>query len=123
MEIYFRTRHRRKWRVSGSWAGGGRYVSTCNPRSALSNAKNQRYEKERKWIYEAHPFWCTGFTFWDLHKEAPDLFLHLSRSDLVIFKGDLNHRKASFTSLLTSHPTLTRFIAYLRLCGSSQYHL
>lgn len=44
-------------------------------------------------MYEQHPFWCTGFTFWELHNEAPDLFLHLSRADLVIFKGDLNHRK------------------------------
>lgn len=56
----------------------------------------QRYEEEGKWVYEQHPFWCTGYTFWDLHKEAPDLFLNLSKSDLVIFKGDLNHRKASW---------------------------
>lgn len=47
-------------------------------------------------MYEQHPFWCTGYTFWDLHSEAPDLFLHLSRSDLVIFKGDLNHRKLTY---------------------------
>ncbi len=47
-------------------------------------------------MYEQHPFWCTGYTFWDLHSEAPDLFLHLSRSDLVFFKGDLNHRKLTY---------------------------
>jgi len=47
-------------------------------------------------VYEQHPFWCTGYTFWDLHSEAPDLFLHLSRSDLVLFKGDLNHRKLTY---------------------------
>ncbi|KAF7794852.1 hypothetical protein EIP86_005994 [Pleurotus ostreatoroseus] len=56
----------------------------------------KQYEQEGKWIYEAHPFWCTGYTFWDLHNEAPDLFLHLSHSDLVIFKGDLNHRKLTY---------------------------
>ncbi|KAK7063995.1 DUF89 domain-containing protein [Favolaschia claudopus] len=56
----------------------------------------KQYEKEGKWIYEQHPFWCTGYTFWDLHSEAPDLFLHLSRSDLVFFKGDLNHRKLTY---------------------------
>ncbi|KAI9057000.1 DUF89-domain-containing protein [Trametes sanguinea] len=56
----------------------------------------KEYEKSGKWIYEQHPFWCTGFTFWELHNEAPDLFLHLSRSDLVIFKGDLNHRKLTY---------------------------
>jgi hypothetical protein len=56
----------------------------------------QEYEKQGKWVYEQHPFWCTGFTYWDLHSEAPDLFLHLSKSDLVIFKGDLNHRKLTY---------------------------
>ena len=54
----------------------------------LSNVPDpmQQYEKEGKWVYEQHPFWCTGYTYWDLHSEAPDLFLHLSKSDLVIFK-------------------------------------
>jgi len=47
-------------------------------------------------VYEQHPFWCTGYTFWDLPTEAPDLFQHLSGSDLVIFKGDLNHRKLAY---------------------------
>ncbi|KAJ2914773.1 hypothetical protein MD484_g5633, partial [Candolleomyces efflorescens] len=56
----------------------------------------KQYEQEGKWIYEQHPFWCTGHTYWDLHSEAPDLFLHLSKSDLVIFKGDLNHRKLTY---------------------------
>ena len=56
----------------------------------------QQYERDGRWVYEQHPFWCTGYTFWDLHSEAPDLFLHLSRSDLVFFKGDLNHRKLTY---------------------------
>jgi len=56
----------------------------------------KQYEREGKWVYEQHPFWCTGYTFWELHGEAPDLFLHLSRSDLVYFKGDLNHRKLTY---------------------------
>jgi hypothetical protein len=50
------------------------------------------YENEGQWIYEQHPFWCTGYSFWSLPSEAPDLFLHLSESDCVYFKGDLNHR-------------------------------
>lgn len=56
----------------------------------------KQYEKEGKWKYEQHPFWCTGFSFWDLNNEAPDLFQYLSESDLVIFKGDLNHRKLTY---------------------------
>ncbi|KIK95348.1 hypothetical protein PAXRUDRAFT_827110 [Paxillus rubicundulus Ve08.2h10] len=59
-------------------------------------ARWKQYEKDGRWVYEQHPFWCTGYTFWDLHSEAPDLFLHLSRSDLVFFKGDLNHRKLTY---------------------------
>lgn len=54
------------------------------------------YEKEGRWVYESHPFWITGYTFWELKNEAPDLFLHLADSDLVIFKGDLNHRKLTY---------------------------
>ncbi|BGP43354.1 Hairy/enhancer-of-split with YRPW motif protein 2 [Rhodotorula kratochvilovae] len=44
----------------------------------------------------AHQYWVTGYTFWNLADEAPDLFLHLSESDLVVFKGDLNHRKLTY---------------------------
>lgn len=54
------------------------------------------YEQTGQWVYEQHPFWCTGYTFWSLPSEAPDLFQHLADSDLVIFKGDLNHRKLTY---------------------------
>ncbi|KAK7058502.1 Hairy/enhancer-of-split with YRPW motif protein 2 [Paramarasmius palmivorus] len=53
-------------------------------------ARWKQYEKEGKWVYEQHPFWCTGYTYWDLHGEAP------GKSDLVYFKGDLNHRKLTY---------------------------
>ncbi|KAM0747738.1 DUF89-domain-containing protein [Meredithblackwellia eburnea MCA 4105] len=56
----------------------------------------KQYVKEGKFVYEQHAFWITGFAFWHLKSEAPDLFLHLSESDLVIFKGDLNHRKLTY---------------------------
>ncbi|KAK0554610.1 Hairy/enhancer-of-split with YRPW motif protein 2 [Tilletia horrida] len=56
----------------------------------------KNYERKGQFVYEQHPFWCTGYTFWSLPAEAPDLFLHLAGSDLVIFKGDLNHRKLTY---------------------------
>lgn len=56
----------------------------------------KKYENTGVWVYEQHPFWCTGYTFWSINNEAPDLFLHLADSDLVIFKGDLNHRKLTY---------------------------
>lgn len=56
----------------------------------------KQYEQEGKFIYEQHSFWCTGYTFWSIAEESPDLFLHLSESNLVIFKGDLNHRKLTY---------------------------
>ncbi|GAA6007412.1 hypothetical protein JCM11491_004154 [Sporobolomyces phaffii] len=56
----------------------------------------KEYVKKGEWVYEEHPFWISGYTFWELKSEAPDLFLHLADSDLVIFKGDLNHRKLTY---------------------------
>ncbi|GAA5881656.1 hypothetical protein JCM16303_005530 [Sporobolomyces ruberrimus] len=56
----------------------------------------KEYVKKGEWVYEEHPFWISGYTFWELKREAPDLFLHLADSDLVIFKGDLNHRKLTY---------------------------
>ncbi|TFK77431.1 DUF89-domain-containing protein [Pluteus cervinus] len=76
----------------------------------------KQYEQEGKWVYEQHPFWCTGYTFWELHAEAPDLFLHLSHSDLVIFKGDLNHRKLAYDC---AAPASTPFDAAIGPMASS----
>lgn len=56
----------------------------------------KQYEEEGKWVYEQHAFWCSGYTFWSIADEAPDLFQELESSDLVIFKGDLNHRKLTY---------------------------
>lgn len=66
----------------------------------------KQFEKEGKFKYEQHPFWCTGYTFWELPKEAPDVFLNLAQSDLVIYKGDLNHRKLTYDC---QHPFTASF--------------
>ncbi|KAG8843294.1 hypothetical protein FRB91_003469 [Serendipita sp. 411] len=53
------------------------------------------YRSAGRLVFEDHPFWSTGYTFWDLPIQAPDLFrqLSLSNSHLVLFKGELNYRK------------------------------
>lgn len=99
----------------------------------------KQYEREGKWVYEQHPFWITGWTFWDLKTEAPDLFIHLANADLVIFKvrhfvpfdfgglfadafvqGDLNHRSWFF--LLGSKRTiLTVFVQNSRTTATRRW--
>ncbi|KAG8830214.1 hypothetical protein FRC17_005172 [Serendipita sp. 399] len=56
------------------------------------------YRSAGKLVFEDHPFWSTGYTFWELPIQAPDLFRRLSRlhSRLVLFKGELNHRKLTY---------------------------
>ncbi|KAM5532692.1 hypothetical protein V8D89_013661 [Ganoderma adspersum] len=38
-------------------------------------------------------FWTSPFPYWNMKELAPELHAHLSESNLVIFKGDLNFRK------------------------------
>ena len=44
-------------------------------------------------IIRPNVFWTTGYSYWNLPTHAPALFEDLKRSELVIFKGDLNYRK------------------------------
>lgn len=61
---------------------------------ALKNFSNtlNNYYKLGKIQVQSHPFWTTDANFWDILKEK-DLFAELQKSDLIIFKGDLNYRK------------------------------
>ncbi|KAF8623299.1 hypothetical protein AX17_007471 [Amanita inopinata Kibby_2008] len=42
---------------------------------------------------ELAAFWTSPHPYWDLKSHSPALFDELKRSDLVVFKGDLNYRK------------------------------
>ncbi|KAG5338110.1 hypothetical protein C0989_008243 [Termitomyces sp. Mn162] len=41
----------------------------------------------------AAEFWTSPWPYWSMEFHAPELFESLKKSDLVIFKGDLNYRK------------------------------
>ncbi|KAG6828033.1 hypothetical protein H0H92_009570 [Tricholoma furcatifolium] len=41
----------------------------------------------------AAEFWTSPWPYWNMDQHAPELFETLKKSDLVIFKGDLNYRK------------------------------
>ena len=38
-------------------------------------------------------FWTTQYAYQDLPAVAPQVLAELQKSDLVVFKGDLNYRK------------------------------
>lgn len=56
----------------------------------------QKYVQDGKLVIQSHKFWCYGLSYWYLKSTAPDLYEDLSKSDLIIFKGDLNFRKLVF---------------------------
>nr|KAJ3421999.1 hypothetical protein HK105_001561 [Polyrhizophydium stewartii] len=47
-----------------------------------------------RWVLRFDPFWTTPFPFWRMPERAPALLKQLSDAQLVMFKGDLNYRKA-----------------------------
>ncbi|KAJ8127298.1 hypothetical protein O1611_g6340 [Lasiodiplodia mahajangana] len=63
--------------------------------------------------YKAHSFWTTQHGFARMPEHAPDLWAQLGRSDLVIFKGDLNYRKLVMDGLWPCTTTFQRAIGKL----------
>ncbi|KAK6454816.1 Ty3 transposition effector [Scheffersomyces xylosifermentans] len=51
-----------------------------------------KYVKSNKIVIDSHRFWTLDYNFWYI-PEFKDLYETLSKSDLIIFKGDLNYRK------------------------------
>lgn len=50
----------------------------------------KQYEQEGKWVYQQHPFWCTGYTFVSRDHLPPMVMdlgpvLAVSLSDLALF--------------------------------------
>lgn len=49
--------------------------------------------RDGSFVVTDHPFWTTSFEYAAMESVASDLYNILSKSYLVIFKGDLNYRK------------------------------
>ncbi|KAG1177182.1 hypothetical protein G6F36_010855 [Rhizopus arrhizus] len=56
----------------------------------------QQYVKNNQLEIVSDDFWCSGLSYWYMKSHAPQLFESMKKSDLVIYKGDLNYRKLCF---------------------------
>lgn len=64
--------------------------------SEIAKQMSQRWSKflnDSKWELKSHLFWTTPYVYPEMQRIAPDLYEELTKSQLVIFKGDLNYRK------------------------------
>ncbi|XP_033102506.1 damage-control phosphatase ARMT1-like isoform X2 [Anneissia japonica] len=60
--------------------------------SNLSKSIRQKLE-DKSWSMESHKFWTTPHSFASMETVSPELYRDLTKSNLLIFKGDLNYRK------------------------------
>ncbi|PRP87233.1 hypothetical protein PROFUN_01495 [Planoprotostelium fungivorum] len=65
------------------------------------------YIEKGVWKVRTHPFWTTGYSYWSIQSEAPDLYDDLRSSSHIFFKGDLNFRKLTYDC---KWPTTTPFV-------------
>uniref|UniRef100_A0A0N5AQK0 Sugar phosphate phosphatase n=1 Tax=Syphacia muris TaxID=451379 RepID=A0A0N5AQK0_9BILA len=66
--------------------------SHCNEVKELGT-RWKEHIKAGKFQFCAHPFWTLPFDYSEMSKYAADLYENLSKSSLLIFKGDLHYRK------------------------------
>ncbi|XP_027713796.1 protein-glutamate O-methyltransferase-like [Vombatus ursinus] len=53
----------------------------------------EHYFKKHSWVYHDHMFWTLPYEYCAMSQVAPDLYAELQKSNLILFKGDLNYRK------------------------------
>ncbi|KAI9244623.1 hypothetical protein BY458DRAFT_529454 [Sporodiniella umbellata] len=56
----------------------------------------KKYIENKQLEIVSDDFWCSGLSYWFMKSHAPKLFEDMKKSDLVIYKGDLNFRKLCF---------------------------
>ncbi|KAI5615123.1 protein-glutamate O-methyltransferase [Silurus asotus] len=74
------------WTTSQTAASNHKHMSSCG-------VQWKRHVKDGAWTYHQHPFWTLPHEFCDMPADAPDLYSTLRKSDLILFKGDLNYRR------------------------------
>ncbi|KAG8438856.1 hypothetical protein GDO86_005154 [Hymenochirus boettgeri] len=80
------TKHDFDWTIKQLLAANHKWMSKCGANWKENLHKNY-------WTYHEHLFWTLPHEFSSMAQTAPDLYSELQKSDLVIFKGDLNYRK------------------------------
>ena len=54
---------------------------------------NYLLNDKKDWELRTHAYWTSPYPFFEMTRLAPDLYEELSKSNVVIFCGDLNYRK------------------------------
>ncbi|XP_072001506.1 damage-control phosphatase ARMT1 [Engystomops pustulosus] len=80
------TKHDYDWTIQKCLAANNKWMSKCG-QTWKENLKKGR------WVYHQHLFWTLPHEYCTMAEVAPDLYTELQKSDLVLFKGDLNYRK------------------------------
>ncbi|RIA84697.1 hypothetical protein C1645_783524 [Glomus cerebriforme] len=116
-EIYLHVK-RIPWFVSDTTPNDFNYLLSSLKNNSLSVSSDEKLYLEKlakrwqeyidndKWILKSDYFWTSPYSYWHLKEQAPELFSDLSKSSLVIFKGDLNYRKLVYDC---KWPTTTPF--------------
>ncbi|KAM4675670.1 damage-control phosphatase ARMT1 [Discoglossus pictus] len=80
------TKHDFNWTIKQLLAANHKGMSECG-------SNWQKNLQKETWVYHEHLFWTLPHEFCSMAQTAPDLYSELQKSQLVIFKGDLNYRK------------------------------
>ncbi|XP_044278675.1 damage-control phosphatase ARMT1 isoform X1 [Varanus komodoensis] len=74
------------WTITQMQSANNKWMSRCG-------VSWESYMKNGTWVYHDHLFWTLPHEFSCMAQVTPDLYAELQKSDLIIFKGDLNYRK------------------------------